>query len=168
MAHVKERGGGEKERKEMLRQTPGFLKTAYLACHAWVRASTFDAVIGRHNWPIKCLAFRGAEMNFRGSVWNQNNLFFVFWNAWKALMVKSHRKAKDQCGLCTFVYLIRLKGRTTRVKFWSFSSKLPYGFEVVKCDKHSSQVFSIRDAYLYKVKAQLDRTSYRSRHGTEN
>ena len=34
MAHVKERGGGEKERKETLRQTPGFLKTAYLACHA--------------------------------------------------------------------------------------------------------------------------------------
>ena len=74
----------------------------------------------------------------------------------------------DQCGLCTFVFLIRLKGTTTRVKFRSFSSKPPYGFEVVKCDKHSSQVFSIRDAYLYEVKAQLDRTSYRSRHGTEN
>ena len=73
----------------------------------------------------------------------------------------------DQCGLCTFVYLIRLKGRT-RGEVLKFSSKPPYGFEVVKCDKHSSQVFSIRDAYLYKVKAQLDRTSYRSRHGTEN
>ena len=34
------------------------------------------------------------------------------------------------------------------------------GFEMVKCDKHSRKqriVFLIRDAYLYKVKAQLDR-----------
>ena len=38
----------------------------------------------------------------------------------------------------------------------------------VKCDKYSSEVFLIRDAYLYKFKAQLDRMSYSSRHGTEN
>ena len=45
------------------------------------------------------------------------------------------------------------------------------GFEMAKYDKHSRRqgiVFSIRDAYLYKVKAQLDRTAYRSHHGTDN
>ena len=31
------------------------------------------------------------------------------------------------------------------------------------CDKHSSLVYSIGDAFLYKVKAPLDRTAYRSR-----
>ena len=39
------------------------------------------------------------------------------------------------------------------------------GFEVVECDKHLSRVFSTCDA---KVKAQLDRTAYRSHHGTDN
>ena len=45
------------------------------------------------------------------------------------------------------------------------------GFEMAKCDKHSRKqgmVFSIRDAYLYKIKAQLDREVNRSRHGTGN
>ena len=45
------------------------------------------------------------------------------------------------------------------------------GFEMVKCDKHSRKqrrVFSIRDAYLYNVKVQLDREVNRSRHGTDN
>ena len=45
------------------------------------------------------------------------------------------------------------------------------GFEMAKCDKHSRKqgiVFSIRDAYLYKVKAQLDREVNRSSHGTDN
>ena len=32
---------------------PGILKTARLACHAWVSAPTFDAVNSCHNWPIK-------------------------------------------------------------------------------------------------------------------
>ena len=38
---------------------------------------------------------------------------------------------------------------------------------MVRCDKHSSQVFSICDSYLYEVNAQLDRMSYSSRHDTE-
>ena len=45
------------------------------------------------------------------------------------------------------------------------------GFEMAKYDKHSRKqgiVFSIRDAYLYKVKAQLDREVNRSRHVTDN
>ena len=77
----------------------------------------------------------------------------------------------DQCRLCTFVFLIRLKVRTGRGES-SFEVLAPnlqkVGFEGVKCDKHSSLVFSICDAYLYKVKAYLDRTAYRSRHGTDN
>jgi len=36
---------------------------------------------------------------------------------------------------------------------------------MVKCDKHLSMVFSTCNV---KVKAQLDRTAYRSRHGTDN
>ena len=45
------------------------------------------------------------------------------------------------------------------------------GFEMAKYDKHSRKqgiVFSIRDAYLYKVKAQLDRGVNRSHHVTDN
>ena len=64
----------------------------------------------------------------------------------------------DQCRLYTFVFLIRLKERTARVnevlKFLA-SNLQKVGFEVVKCDKHSSL-------------DQLDRTAYRSRHGTDN
>ena len=29
--------------------------------------TTFDAVISCHNWPIKCLSFRVAELNLRGA-----------------------------------------------------------------------------------------------------
>ena len=47
-----------------------------LAWHAWVRAPTFDAVINCHNWPIKCLAFSGAGMNFRGPVCETKIFFF--------------------------------------------------------------------------------------------
>ena len=36
---------------------------------------------------------------------------------------------------------------------------------MVECDKHLSMVFSTYDA---KVKAQLDRTAYRSHHSTDN
>ena len=81
-------GGGEKGRKRLL-TNPSILKTAHLAYHAWVHALTFDAVNSCHNWPIKCWSFRGAEMNFRGESVKPNYFFFVFWNAWTALMVKS-------------------------------------------------------------------------------
>ena len=67
---------GKKGRKR-LQTNPGILKTTHLACHTWVRAPTFDAVINCHNWPIKCLAFRGAEMNFRGRVCETKIIFFV-------------------------------------------------------------------------------------------
>ena len=77
---------GKKGRKR-LQTNPSILKTAHLACHAWVHASTFDAGISCRNWP-KCLSFRGAEMNFRGEC-ETKVIFLVFWNAWTALMVKS-------------------------------------------------------------------------------
>ena len=67
MAQVKERGGGGEKGKKGLQTNPRILKTAHLACHTWVHTSTFDAVISCHNWPIKCLSFCGAEMNFRGA-----------------------------------------------------------------------------------------------------
>ena len=83
------RGWGRKE-GNACRQTPGFWKPPTWPRHAWVRAPTFDAVINCHNWPIKCLAFRGAEMNFRGRVCETKiNFIFVFWSAWTAVMVKS-------------------------------------------------------------------------------
>ena len=39
---------GKKGRKR-LQTNPGILKATHLACHAWVRAPTFDAVINCHN-----------------------------------------------------------------------------------------------------------------------
>ena len=76
----KRAGRGKKGRK-CLHTNPEILKTTQLACHACVRAPTFDAVISCHNWPIKCLAFSGAEMNFRGRVCEPNN-------TWTAFMLK--------------------------------------------------------------------------------
>ena len=71
-----------------------------------------------------------------------------------------------------YISLLNPSKRTDRKGEWSFEVLAPnlqkVGFEQVKCDKHSSLVFSICDAYLYKVKAYLDRTAYRSRHGTDN
>ena len=81
-------GGVGKKGRKRLQTNPSILKTAHLDCHAWVYSTTFDAVISCHNWPIKCLSFRGAEMNLEVRVWNANNSF-VFWNAWTALMKKS-------------------------------------------------------------------------------
>ena len=63
--------------------------------------------------------------------------------------------------------------RQDGVQGWSYEALAQnlqkVGFEVVKCDKHSSLGYSIRDAgiYLFKVKAQLDRTAYRSCHCTK-
>ena len=149
MVQVKEQGGGGEERKETLADKPLDFENRPLGLSClssctdikfWNQILMLSSAVIIH-WPIKCLALDG-EISM-----NPN----------------------DQGRLCSFVLLIRLKGTTTRVKFWSFSSKLPESWIWrVKCDKHSSEVFSIRDAYLYKFKAQLDRMSYSSRHGTEN
>ena len=122
MAQVKERGGDGEERKETLADKPGILKTAHLVCHVWVRAPTFDAVISCHNWPIKCLPFRRAEMNFRGRVCETKIIFFCTLERVEGVDGEISINPNDQCRLCTFVFLIRLKRRTARVKFWSFIS----------------------------------------------
>ena len=82
------RGWARKE-GNACRQTLGFWKPIHLACHAWVCAPTFDAVISCQNWPIKSLAFCEAEMNFRGRMHETKLIFFVFWYAWTASMLKS-------------------------------------------------------------------------------
>ena len=102
MTKVKEFGGGGEERKETLADKARILKTAHLACHAWVRALAFDGVISCQNWPIKCLAFRGVEMNFRGHVCENRIFFFAFWYAWMVLMLKSQWIRKINAG---FVHL---------------------------------------------------------------
>ena len=53
MAQVRERGGVGKKGRKRLQTNPRILKTAHLACHAWVRAPTCDAVNSCHNRPIK-------------------------------------------------------------------------------------------------------------------
>ena len=115
----KQRAGRGRGRKEgnACRQTPGFWKPPtwplmpelahrhlMLSSNLFPRAfplkkwvpffkgktlGTRLAVISCHNWPMKCLPFRGAEINFRGRVCETKIIFFVFWNAWRAFMVKS-------------------------------------------------------------------------------
>ena len=141
---------GRKGRKR-LQTNPWILKTAHLACHAWVRALTLNSEIKfwccHHaviiHWPIKCLAFRGAEMNFRGRVCETKIIvIFCILDCVDGANGEISMNPSDQCRLYSFVLLIRLKGTTTRVKFWSFSSKLPESWIWrVKCDKHSSEVF---------------------------
>ena len=179
MAQVKERGGGGKGRKETLADKPLDFENRPLGLSClssctdikfWHQILMLSSAVIIH-WPIKCLAFRGAEMNFRGRVCETKiiNVIFCILDCVDSANGEISMNPNDQCRLCSFVLLIRLKGTTTRVKFWSFSSKLPESWIWrVKCDKHSSEVFSIRDAYLYKFKAQLDRMSYSTRHSTEN
>ena len=105
MVQVKERGGGGEERKETLADKPLDFENRPLGLSClssctdikfWNQILMLSSAVIIH-WPIKCLALDG-EISM-----NPN----------------------DQCRLCSFVLLIRLKGTTTRVKFWSFSSKLP-------------------------------------------
>ena len=85
------RGWGIKE-GNACRQTPWFWKPP-----TWLLMPEFDAVISCDDWPIKCLSFRGAVMNFRGACVKPEYFFCVFWNAWTALMVKSSMNPNDQC-----------------------------------------------------------------------
>ena len=112
---------GKKGRKR-LQTNPGILKTAHLACHAWVRAQTFDAVISCHNWPIKCLAFSGAEMNFRGRVCEPKIYFFVFCNTWTAFMLKYQWIRTINTGFRTFAFLIRLTEQSVNNHLREFTS----------------------------------------------
>ena len=138
------RGWGGKE-GNACRQTPGFWKPPtwpvmpeFVHWHSMLSSAVII------HWPIKCLAFLGAEMNFRGRMCETKiiNVIFCILDCVDGANGEISMNPNDQCRLCSFVLLIRLKGTTTRVKFWSFSSKLPESWIWrVKCDKHSSEVF---------------------------
>ena len=124
MEQVKEQGeGGEKGRK-CLQTNPRSLKTTQLAVMPefahWHLIST---VISCQNWPIKCLASHETEMNFRGRVCENEFFFFCFLVCVDGVNVEISMNPNNQCRLCTFVLSICLKGRTARVKFWSFKRR---------------------------------------------
>ena len=82
--------------------------------------------------------------------------------------------SNDQYRLCNcsfkvkIIFLIRLKRRNVRAKFWSFSSNLhEVGLRYYMWQVFKSRIFDPRRGYKYKVKAQLDRKANCSRHGTE-
>ena len=61
-------------------------------------------------------AIREAVMNFRGRVCEiKIFFFFCILVLVDGVNVEISMNPNDQCRLCTFVFLIRLKGRTTRV-----------------------------------------------------
>ena len=66
------RGWGRKE-GNACRQTPWFWKPP-----TWLVMPEFDAVISCDDWPIKCLSFRGAVMNFRGACVKPKYFFWYF------------------------------------------------------------------------------------------
>ena len=150
-------------------------QTAHLACHAWVRTSTFDAVINCHTlyiWPIKCLTFHRGEVNFWGKLWKQNKI---------SQLVKLFRKQcvdgrngessmnpNYQCGLCncsfkvSFVKTCQTSYISTENLF-SPSKRKEFNSEVLAQNIWGGkmrQVFKSRIFDLWgrsKVKAQLDR-----------
>ena len=134
MAQVKERGGGGEERKETLADKPLDFENRPLGLSClssctdikfWNQILMLSSAVIIH-WPIKCLAFRGAEMNFRGRVCETKIIvIFCILDCVDGANGEISMNPNDQCRLYSFVLLIRLKGTTTRVKFWSFSSKLP-------------------------------------------
>ena len=63
-------------------------------------------------------------MNFRGAC-VKPKYFFCILERVDGVNGEISMNPNDQCGLCMFVFFIRLKGTTTRVKFGSFSSKPP-------------------------------------------
>ena len=56
-------------------------------------------------------------MNFRGRVCETKIIYFLYLESVDGVNGEISMNPNDQCGLCTFVFLIRLKGTTTRVKF---------------------------------------------------
>ena len=55
-------------------------------------------------------------MNFRGRVWETKIIFFFcILERVDGVNGEISMNPNDQCRLCTFVFLIRLKGRTARV-----------------------------------------------------
>ena len=121
MAQVKEPGGGGEERKR-LQTNPRILKTTHLACHAWI-CTTFDAVISCQNWPIKYLVEQ--KQTLEDACVKTEIIFFRILKCMDGVNVEISMNLNNQCRLCTFVFLIRVKGRTAGMKFWSLRTKPP-------------------------------------------
>ena len=62
--------------------------------------------------------------------------------------------------MCLFYLSKRKDGKGDRSCEVLAQNLQKVGFEVVKCDKHSSLVFSIRDMHLHQVKGQLNSSAY--------
>ena len=62
--------------------------------------------------------------------------------------------------ICLFYLSKRVDGKGDRSCEVLAQNLQKVGLEVVKCDKHSSQVFSIRDVHLHKVRGQLNSSAY--------
>ena len=109
-------------RKETLADKPQDLKTTHLACHAWI-CTTFDAVISCQNWPIKYLVEQ--KQTLEDACVKTEIIFFRILKCMDGVNVEISMNLNNQCRLCTFVFLIRVKGRTARMKFWSLRTKPP-------------------------------------------
>ena len=62
--------------------------------------------------------------------------------------------------ICLFYLSKRKDGKGDRSCEVLAQNLQKVGFEVVKCDKHSIQVFFIRNMHLHKVTGQLNSSAY--------
>ena len=138
-----------KKGKETLADKPGIKKTAHLPTHAWVRAPTLDAVISCYKLTNKMfgLPWKGTWI-FQDACGTKNS-FFVFW---KQRLDDGNGEISMNRIKVTFLFLIRLKGRNSRAKFWSCSSKAPESWiGGSKMWRAFKTIFDPRRGYLYKV-----------------
>ena len=137
---VKEQGEDGKKRKERLADNPGNLKATQMACQAWGYA--FDAIISCHKLTNKMF-----DLPWSGSELLRTSLFQNILEAehrrqqWRNLDESKQSMQVLQLQLQSWIYLFHLP-KTKDCKG-----------EVLKF-----LIFDPHHAYLYKVKAQLDRS----------
>ena len=139
--------GWERKVRKRLQANPGLWKLPIcpLMPECAHRHLLSSAVI---NWPIKCLAFVERKWIFQDACGTKNS-FFVFR---KQRMDSGNGEISMNRIKGTFLFLIRLKGWNPRVKFWSFSSKLPESWiGGSKMWRAFKSIFDLRRGYLYKV-----------------
>ena len=139
--------GWERKVRKRLQTNPGLWKLPIcpLMPECAHRHLLSPAVI---NWPIKCLAFVERKWIFQDACGTKNS-FFVFR---KQRMDSGNGEISMNRIKGTFLFLIRLKGWNPRVKFWSFSSKLPESWiGGSKMWRAFKSIFDLRRGYLYKV-----------------
>lgn len=113
-----------------------------------MRAPTFNAVIIKHVWPH----WSGSELS-RTCVERKQRFFVKILRKQRANDGNEviSMNPNNQCRLCNcgfkekFIFLIRLKGWTSRMKFFYV------------CKVFKSRIFDPRGRYLFEVKAQLHR-----------